>query len=348
MTFLAPYYPLNRNPHCLRGGLRPDESTVTAVEEWTPLAVYPPVSSPPAGYAPRQGGVGRSLESMTSAQIRTVSAECGCLLRLFGYEVQGSKSFSIGGNRGSSHSKQSSGAGATAEEAEEAEPKHGKAQKNSQKGKGKKWRHQQEEEEEAAAAAAAAAAANMANMAKSKGGKGKKGRRGEDADSMVPDQPVVGKGGKTSKGQKAPAQVAVAVSSPAPVAPSPPPPATGAAVTISTKESEFILGNNHALLAQLRQFPGRGGLCTDGLVINPSDVSREECECERMRGAIQAGPGAGRVECPLPVLHHLNRTLLIRDENSNNRGCDLYGRNIFNIRHMYTNDDKDPLPFLSR
>ena len=49
---------------------------------------------------------------------------------------------------------------------------------------------------------------------------------------------------------------------------------------------------------------------------------------------------------PDPVLYYHNGSLLIRDENNNNDGCDLFGRNIYNIRQMYTSNDTEPFECL--
>jgi hypothetical protein len=339
LTFLAPYYP-SRSRRSI-----PNPSAV----EQSPLSVYPPVSSVPAGYAPRQGGIGRSLQTMTPTQIRTVSAECRCLLDLFGYEVQGSRSFSVagGGGKGGSSGAKADPTLESAGEAPSIKEELGLKGGKGQKGKGKKWRHEQEEAEEAAAAAAAAAGS------KGKGGKGKKGGRGLEEQPAPPDVAVKGKGAKL-RGKVADRAAPALVAPPAPPAPvastacgsSGAAPSGAMTFTIACKDSDFVTQNNAILQQLLQSHPCSGGIPTAGLMVNDVNISPDDLERECIR-AQAAEPGAQEV-CPPPVLHYLQRTLLVRDENSNNRGCDLYGRNIYNIRHMYTNDDKDPLPCTSR
>ena len=102
--------------------------------------------------------------------------------------------------------------------------------------------------------------------------------------------------------------------------------------SVKSNESEFIQRNNDTLLSR----PGHVG----SVVVNVIDA--HPVDAKRKLTSVTHDV------CPEPKLFYLGRTLLVRNENKDNHGNDLYGRNIFNIRHMYTNNDLEPLECTTR
>ena len=105
-------------------------------------------------------------------------------------------------------------------------------------------------------------------------------------------------------------------------------------------ESDFITRNNSSVQSMFTTLNGKGigEKQFPSITINATDVKRGELE-----GVSSSHELNGSV-IPEAVLYYDRGSVLVRDENTNSDGgCDLYGRCIYNIRHMYTDNDQTPL-----